>query len=219
MGRRRLRTIHGSRREPEPSPRFRRFWRPLRYLPTPFDGGLFSGLAFDPVGRRAWVSRWFEPVDIVAVDLTTETSRVIAGGDVGNGPTFTEAPSLAVDPTSQRLFFADPAERAVFAIDLETGDSTTLKTARAKLSRRSVKHWPNRPRFGRRPKPPFFAGAPCGWFTGTELSQPLAAQKRGAYRHRSHDRGRTDICNIDTGCGPFFIEVVETVVDDVHRRG
>lgn len=64
--------------------------------------------------------------DIIAFDTSDGTKSVISGSTVGAGPLFSRTTTMALDSGANRLLVYDGDTKALFAIDIATGDRTIV---------------------------------------------------------------------------------------------
>ena len=63
---------------------------------------------------------------IVASPLNGGARSIVSGRHVGSGPAFAEPMALCLDPDGQNFYVADSEQRAVFRVNLQTGNRTRL---------------------------------------------------------------------------------------------
>ena len=90
------------------------------------------GMVIDSASRTGFVA---DGSRVWAVDLTTGNRRTITGYDYlsgvtyGEGPTIRSANDITVDQVTNRLFVADIDNRAIYSVDIETGNREVISSS------------------------------------------------------------------------------------------
>lgn len=93
---------------------------------------LGTGVALDSVGNAAFVVTRGN-LSVIRIDLSTGARTVVSSSTVGTGTTFLNPCDIVYDnvtnPGTPRLLVSDAARKAIFAVDINTGNRTTLSSS------------------------------------------------------------------------------------------
>ena len=86
----------------------------------------FADVDVNSAGSTAFLVEWASPALVQSVSLSTSAFTTISGDGVGAGPELAQPVSLELDETGNRAIVFDFETDRLMAIDLATGDRTTV---------------------------------------------------------------------------------------------